>query len=77
MTGDCSQLKNFVNKFVGKIRFGNDHFGAIMGYGDYVFSDCVISKVYYLEGLGHNVLSVGQICDSYLEEDFRKHTCFE
>nr|GEV94725.1 retrovirus-related Pol polyprotein from transposon TNT 1-94 [Tanacetum cinerariifolium] len=36
MTGDHSQLMNFVKKFIGTVRFGNDHFGAIMGYGDYV-----------------------------------------
>ncbi|GKC46622.1 hypothetical protein Tco_1064344 [Tanacetum coccineum] len=43
-----------------------DHFGAIMGYGDYVMGDSVISKVYYVEGLGHNLFSVGQFCDSDL-----------
>nr|GFA43085.1 retrovirus-related Pol polyprotein from transposon TNT 1-94 [Tanacetum cinerariifolium] len=26
------------------VRFGNDHFGAIMGYGDYVIRDSVISR---------------------------------
>ncbi|GKD67932.1 integrase, catalytic region, zinc finger, CCHC-type containing protein, partial [Tanacetum coccineum] len=26
------------------VRFGNDHFGAIMGYGDYMIGDSVISK---------------------------------
>nr|GEX98532.1 hypothetical protein [Tanacetum cinerariifolium] len=36
MTGDHSRLLNFVKKFIGTVRFGNDHFGAIMGYGDYV-----------------------------------------
>ncbi|GJQ94630.1 retrovirus-related pol polyprotein from transposon TNT 1-94 [Tanacetum coccineum] len=36
MTGDRSRLRNFVKKFIGTVRFGNDHFGAIMGYGDYV-----------------------------------------
>ncbi|GJU53420.1 integrase, catalytic region, zinc finger, CCHC-type containing protein [Tanacetum coccineum] len=36
MTGDRSRLMNFVKKFIGIIRFGNDHFGAIMGYEDYV-----------------------------------------
>ncbi|GKA14440.1 retrovirus-related pol polyprotein from transposon TNT 1-94 [Tanacetum coccineum] len=36
MTGNRSKLKNFVEKFIGTVRFGNDHFGAIMGYGDYV-----------------------------------------
>ncbi|GKA62570.1 retrovirus-related pol polyprotein from transposon TNT 1-94 [Tanacetum coccineum] len=28
--------RNFVKKFIGTVQFGNDHFGAIMGYGDYV-----------------------------------------
>ena len=76
MTGDRSRLRNFVNKFIGTVRFGNDHFGAIMGYGDYVFGNIVISRVYYVDGLGHNLFSVGQFCDSDLEVAFRKHSCF-
>ncbi|GJW04738.1 retrovirus-related pol polyprotein from transposon TNT 1-94 [Tanacetum coccineum] len=76
MTGDRSRLRNFVKKFIGTVRFGNDHFGAIMGYEDYVIGDSVISRVYYVEGLGHNLFSVGQFCDSDLEVAFRKHTCF-
>ncbi|GJR65767.1 retrovirus-related pol polyprotein from transposon TNT 1-94 [Tanacetum coccineum] len=74
--GNRSKLKNFVEKFIGTVRFGNDHFGAIMGYGDYVIGDSVISRVYYVEGLGHNLFSVGQFCDSDLEVAFRKHSCF-
>ncbi|GJT72519.1 retrovirus-related pol polyprotein from transposon TNT 1-94 [Tanacetum coccineum] len=35
-----------------------------------------ISRVYYIEGLGHNLFSVGQFCDSNLEVAFRQHTCF-
>ncbi|GJQ93026.1 hypothetical protein Tco_0004165 [Tanacetum coccineum] len=35
-----------------------------------------ISRVYYVEGLGHNLFSVGQLCDSNLEVAFRQHTCF-
>ncbi|GJT87409.1 hypothetical protein Tco_1069126 [Tanacetum coccineum] len=58
------------------VRFGNDHFGAIMGYGDYVIGESVISRVYYVEGLGHNLFSVGQFCDSDLEVAFRKHSCY-
>ncbi|GJT50827.1 hypothetical protein Tco_0976984 [Tanacetum coccineum] len=46
------------------------------GYGDYVMGDSVISRVYYVEGLGHNLFSVRQFCDSNLEVAFRKHTCF-
>ncbi|GJU87857.1 retrovirus-related pol polyprotein from transposon TNT 1-94 [Tanacetum coccineum] len=35
-----------------------------------------ISRVYYVEGLGHNLFSIGQFCDSNLEVAFRQHTCF-
>ncbi|GJZ28409.1 retrovirus-related pol polyprotein from transposon TNT 1-94 [Tanacetum coccineum] len=76
MTGDYSWLRNFVKKFIGTVRFGNDHFGAIMGCGDYVIGDSVISKVYYVEGLGHNLFSVRHFCDSDLEVTFRKHSCY-
>nr|GEY79111.1 integrase, catalytic region, zinc finger, CCHC-type, peptidase aspartic, catalytic [Tanacetum cinerariifolium] len=44
MIGDRSQLKNFVKKFIRTVRFGNDHFGAIMGYEDYVIGDSVIFR---------------------------------
>ncbi|GKF62338.1 retrovirus-related pol polyprotein from transposon TNT 1-94, partial [Tanacetum coccineum] len=35
-----------------------------------------ISRVYYVEGLGHNLFSVRQFCDSNLEVAFRQHTYF-
>ncbi|GJV56201.1 retrovirus-related pol polyprotein from transposon TNT 1-94 [Tanacetum coccineum] len=76
MTGDRSWLRNFMKKFIGTVRFGNDHFGAIMGYGDYVIGDSVISRVYYVEGLGHNLFFVKQFYDSDLEVAFRKHSCY-
>ncbi|GJU04473.1 integrase, catalytic region, zinc finger, CCHC-type containing protein [Tanacetum coccineum] len=55
MTGDCTLLKNFVEKFIGIVYFGNDHFEAITGYGDYVQGNITICHVYYVEGLGHNL----------------------
>ncbi|GJY80192.1 retrovirus-related pol polyprotein from transposon TNT 1-94 [Tanacetum coccineum] len=76
MTGDRSRLKNFVKKFIWTVRFWNDHFGAIMGYGDYENGNSVISRVYYVEGLGHNLFSVRQFCDSDMEVAFRKHSCY-
>nr|GFB35346.1 integrase, catalytic region, zinc finger, CCHC-type, peptidase aspartic, catalytic [Tanacetum cinerariifolium] len=63
-------------KFLGTVKFGNDHVVNIMGYGDYQIRNVTISQVYYVEGLGHNLFSVGQFCDSYLEVAFRQHTCF-
>ncbi|GJT63140.1 retrovirus-related pol polyprotein from transposon TNT 1-94 [Tanacetum coccineum] len=73
MTGDRSRLKNFVKKFIGTVRFGNDHFGAIMGYGDYVIGDSVISRVYYVEGLGHNLFLLTNF-DSEWKFAFMKHS---
>nr|GFB42046.1 integrase, catalytic region, zinc finger, CCHC-type, peptidase aspartic, catalytic [Tanacetum cinerariifolium] len=76
MTGDRSQLINFVQKFLGTVKFGNDHVAKIIGYGDYQIGNMTISQVYYVEGLGHNLFSVGQFCDSDLEVAFCQHTCF-
>ncbi|GKD21092.1 retrovirus-related pol polyprotein from transposon TNT 1-94 [Tanacetum coccineum] len=55
MTGDRSLLKNFIEKFMGTHRFGNDHFTEIIGYGDYVQGNLTVCHVYYVEGLGHNL----------------------
>ncbi|GJU98734.1 retrovirus-related pol polyprotein from transposon TNT 1-94 [Tanacetum coccineum] len=76
MTGDRSLLKNFVKKFMGTIRFRNDHFAAITGYDDYVQGNITIYHVYFVEGLGHNLFSVGQFCDGDLEVAFRSNTCY-
>ncbi|GJZ14603.1 integrase, catalytic region, zinc finger, CCHC-type containing protein [Tanacetum coccineum] len=62
MTGDRSQPTNFVNKFLGTVKFGNDHVAKILGYGDYQIGNVTISRVYYMEGLGHNLFSVRQFC---------------
>ncbi|GJR35099.1 retrovirus-related pol polyprotein from transposon TNT 1-94 [Tanacetum coccineum] len=58
------------------VKFGNDQVAKIMGFGDYQIGNVTISRVYYVEGLGHNLFSVGQFCDSNLEVAFRQHTCF-
>ncbi|GKB08351.1 retrovirus-related pol polyprotein from transposon TNT 1-94 [Tanacetum coccineum] len=72
---DGSNL-NFVEKFMGTVCFGNDNFAAITGYGDYVQGNLTICHVYYFEGLGHNLFSVGQFCDGDLEVAFLSNTCF-
>ncbi|GJR76683.1 retrovirus-related pol polyprotein from transposon TNT 1-94 [Tanacetum coccineum] len=76
MTGDRSLLKIFIEKFMGTVRFGNDNFAAITGYGDYIQGNITICHVYYVEGLGHNLFSVGQFCDGDLEVAFRSKTCY-
>nr|GEW58681.1 ubiquitin carboxyl-terminal hydrolase 12-like [Tanacetum cinerariifolium] len=57
-------------------RFRFDQIAKIMGYGDYQLGNVTISRVYYVEGLRHNLFSVGQFCDLDLEVAFWKNTCF-
>nr|GFC65305.1 retrovirus-related Pol polyprotein from transposon TNT 1-94 [Tanacetum cinerariifolium] len=45
-------------------------------YGDLVQGAVTIKRVYYVEGLNHNLFSIGQFCDADLEVTFRKSTCF-
>nr|GEZ33531.1 hypothetical protein [Tanacetum cinerariifolium] len=47
-----------------------------MGYGDYKIRNVTILRVYFVEGLGHNLFLMGQFCESDLEVAFRQHTCF-
>ncbi|GJU62445.1 retrovirus-related pol polyprotein from transposon TNT 1-94 [Tanacetum coccineum] len=58
------------------VRFGNDQFAPILGYGDLIQGNVTIKRIYYVEGLNHNLFSVGQFCDADLEVAFRKSTCF-
>nr|GEW29551.1 hypothetical protein [Tanacetum cinerariifolium] len=76
MMGNHALLTNFVEKFLGTVHFGNNDFALIAGYGDVVIRSMTIKKVYYVEGLGNNLFSIGQFCDKGLEVAFRKSTCF-
>ncbi|GJY10003.1 hypothetical protein Tco_0378188 [Tanacetum coccineum] len=77
MTGNHSKLKNFV----GKSSIGSVDSGMIIRcfHGLWrlcYWIDVLSNSVYTTEGLGLNLFSVGQFCDSDLEVAFRKHTCF-
>ncbi|GJW14532.1 retrovirus-related pol polyprotein from transposon TNT 1-94 [Tanacetum coccineum] len=57
-------------------RFENNQIAKILGYGYYQLGNVTISRLYYVEGLGHNLFSVGQFCDADLEVAFWKNTFF-
>ncbi|GJW32813.1 retrovirus-related pol polyprotein from transposon TNT 1-94 [Tanacetum coccineum] len=76
MTGNLKLLTNFVEKFLGTVKFGNDQIASILGYGDLVQGTITMKRAYYVEGLNHNLFSVGQFCDADLEVAFRKSTCY-
>ncbi|GJX29809.1 retrovirus-related pol polyprotein from transposon TNT 1-94, partial [Tanacetum coccineum] len=65
MTRDRSQLTNFVAKFLDTVKFGNDQIAKIMGYGDYQMVNVIISRVYYAEGLGVDLLSGSRVTNLY------------
>ncbi|GJS08491.1 retrovirus-related pol polyprotein from transposon TNT 1-94 [Tanacetum coccineum] len=46
------------------------------GISHALLRNVTIKRVYYVEGLNHNLFSVGQLCDAYFEVAFRKSTCY-
>ncbi|GJR48548.1 retrovirus-related pol polyprotein from transposon TNT 1-94 [Tanacetum coccineum] len=76
MTRNLKLLTTFIEKFLGTVKFRNDQIAPILGYGDLVQGTITIKRVYYVEGLNHNLFSVGQFCNADLEVAFRKYTCY-
>ncbi|GJX29785.1 retrovirus-related pol polyprotein from transposon TNT 1-94 [Tanacetum coccineum] len=79
-TPRCSTVSNTplsFNSFAARmVKFGNDQITPILGYGDLVQGTITIKRVYYVEGLNHNLFLVGQFCDTDLEVAFWKSTCY-
>ncbi|GJY04217.1 retrovirus-related pol polyprotein from transposon TNT 1-94 [Tanacetum coccineum] len=48
----------------------------VNGYGDLQWGNILITRVCFIEGLGHNLFSIGQFCDLDLDVAFRRNTCF-
>nr|GEV39746.1 putative ribonuclease H-like domain-containing protein [Tanacetum cinerariifolium] len=59
------KIKRFPNS--ASLLGRNDHVATILGFGDLQWGNILITKVYFIEGLGHNLFSVGQFRDSDLE----------
>nr|GEV28974.1 hypothetical protein [Tanacetum cinerariifolium] len=74
LVGNVCPLTRITTTAIVPLR--NDHVSKIIGYGDYKIGNVTILRVYFVEGLGHNLFSVGQFCDSDLEVAFCQHTCF-
>nr|GEY17070.1 integrase, catalytic region, zinc finger, CCHC-type, peptidase aspartic, catalytic [Tanacetum cinerariifolium] len=77
-------LRNYVNGKTSRgypdlfmvRRLGNDHVAVILGFSDLQWGNNLITRVYFVEGLCHNLFSVGQFCNSDLEVAFRRNACF-
>ncbi|GKA90810.1 hypothetical protein Tco_0812680, partial [Tanacetum coccineum] len=58
-------------RFPNSTFFGrNYHIAVILGYGDLQWGNILIRRVYFVEGLGHNLFSVRQFYDLDLEVAF-------
>ncbi|GKA76545.1 retrovirus-related pol polyprotein from transposon TNT 1-94 [Tanacetum coccineum] len=53
-----SELKCVKSSKLSSVKFRNDHVEKILGYGDY-HGNVTISRVYYVEGLCHNLFFIG------------------
>nr|GEX06406.1 integrase, catalytic region, zinc finger, CCHC-type, peptidase aspartic, catalytic [Tanacetum cinerariifolium] len=80
MSSECNNIKlatqNVKSKFLRTVRFENDHIAAILGFSDLQWGNILITRVYFVEVLEHNLFSIGQFCDSDLEVAFRRNACF-
>nr|GEZ30838.1 hypothetical protein [Tanacetum cinerariifolium] len=76
MTGNLKLFINFIWRFLGTVHFKNDHVAAILGFDDLQWGNILITRVYFVKGLGHNLFSVRQFFDSDLEVTFRRNACF-
>nr|GEU49792.1 retrovirus-related Pol polyprotein from transposon TNT 1-94 [Tanacetum cinerariifolium] len=54
----------------------NDHVAVILGFGDLQCGNILITRVYFVKELGHNLFSIGQFCYLDLEVAFRRNACF-
>ncbi|GJR97368.1 retrovirus-related pol polyprotein from transposon TNT 1-94 [Tanacetum coccineum] len=55
-----SSLDECMSTKLSSVKFGNDHVAKIMGYRDYQIGNVTILRVYYVEGLGHNLFSASK-----------------
>ncbi|KAI3685597.1 hypothetical protein L6452_34847 [Arctium lappa] len=71
MTGNKSLLSNFKEKCCGRVKFGNCETAPILGYGDLIQGNITVKRVSYVEGLSHNLFSIGKFCDKNLKVSFK------
>nr|GFA71498.1 hypothetical protein [Tanacetum cinerariifolium] len=70
------KIKRFPNSTSLLDRLFRFVYAAILGYGDLQWGNILITRVYFVEGLGHNLFSVRQFYDSDLEVAFRRNAYF-
>ncbi|KAL8125807.1 hypothetical protein AgCh_013190 [Apium graveolens] len=67
MTGTKSLLSEYEEKAGLMVSYGDDNVGKILGYGNIIIGNVIISNVALVDGLKHNLLSIRQITDRVYE----------
>ncbi|KAJ9546514.1 hypothetical protein OSB04_019057 [Centaurea solstitialis] len=75
MTGRKELLSNYKEEYGGSVKFGNNELSPVVGHGDILCEDITINNVAHVEGLNHNLFSIGKFCDKDLEVNFNKRRC--
>ena len=76
MSGDRKQFLSLTAHEGGKVTFGDNSKGTILGIGKVGKSlSHAISDVYYVDGLQHNLLSISQLCDKGNKVEFKDNLC--
>jgi len=75
MTGEKSMFLTLTTKEGGKVKFGGNQSGKIIGIGTIGNSSIYINNVWLVDGLEHNLLSIGQFCDNGYDVIFGKTNC--
>ncbi|KAJ9541622.1 hypothetical protein OSB04_028128 [Centaurea solstitialis] len=75
MTGRKELLSNYREEYGGSVKFGNNELSPVVGHGDIVCKDITINNVAHVEGLNHNLFSIGRFCDKDLEVNFNTRRC--
>ncbi|KAL5544086.1 hypothetical protein UlMin_007870 [Ulmus minor] len=77
MTGDIQQFSSLEKKVGGKVTFGDDAKGNILGKGTVGNSSSpLIENVLHVENLSYNLMSVSQLCDKGFRVVFESSKCF-
>ncbi|KAL5540333.1 hypothetical protein UlMin_042895 [Ulmus minor] len=77
MTGDIQQFSSLEKKVGGKVTFGDDAKGNILGKGTVGNSSSpLIENVLLVENLSYNLMSVSQLCDKGFRVVFESSKCF-
>ncbi|KAK9163296.1 hypothetical protein Syun_004198 [Stephania yunnanensis] len=77
MTEDAHQFIELKRHDGGKVTFGDNNKGRVIGLGTVGNNSLSISNVYLVDGLKHNLLkSISQLCDKGFHVMFESSKCF-